>query len=136
MTASTAYKPIESQQAAPTQAPAHRSHQGWFALGVVCQDLNDTPAAIRAFTQALTWDPGLHEAAFNLGVAHQDMGAMEAALAAYARAWRLRPDSLGRIAQALVSPACGRLWLDPAGLVRALAARAGPECAAIHPGPG
>jgi cytochrome c-type biogenesis protein CcmH/NrfG len=79
---------------------------------------------VRAFAASLSTRPDFHEAAFNLGVAHQEAGDLEAALDAYSRAWRLRPGSFGRIAQALVSPAVGRLWLRPSALERELAARA------------
>ena len=100
------------------------SAQAWFALGLVRQDLGEPQEAVEAFRAALAARPGFHEAAFNLGVALQETGALGAALDAYARAWRLRPDSFGRIAQALTSPAAGRLWLHPSGLRRELAARA------------
>ena len=102
----------------PTLAPA------WFALGLLRQDSLDRHGAVAAFRQALAARPDHHEAAFNLAVALQEAGQMEAAMDAYAKAWRLRPDSFGRIAQALVSPAAGRLWLDPAALRQDLAARA------------
>lgn len=98
--------------------------QAWFTLGLLCQDLGDPGAAVPAFRGALAARPGFHEAAFNLGVALQEAGDLDAALDAYARAWRLRPDSLGRIAQALASPRAGRLWLHPSALQRDLAARA------------
>ena len=62
-----------------------------------------------------------HEAALNLGVALQELGELEPALDAYALAYRLRPDSFGRIAQSLVSGRVGALWLDPARLRQRLA---------------
>jgi tetratricopeptide (TPR) repeat protein len=96
----------------------------WFTLGLLRQDDGDRAGAIQAFRSALAARPAYHEAAFNLAVALQEIGELEAALDQYATAWRLRPDSFGRIAQALVSPACGRLWLDPAALRKDLAARA------------
>ena len=98
--------------------------QAWFSLGVLCQDLHDGPGAAEAFRAALAARPDFHEAAFNLGVACQEEGYLEAALDAYAVAWRLRPEAFGRIAQALVSPGVGRLWLHPSALRRDLAARA------------
>lgn len=98
--------------------------QSWFSLGLMCQDLRDGSGAIAAFRAALAARPDFHEAAFNLGVACQESGDLEAALDAYALAWRLRPDAFGRIAQALVSPGVGRLWLHPSALCRDLAARA------------
>ena len=42
---------------------------------------------------------------------------------AYARAWRLRGESFGRVAQALASGRVGRVWLRPSALERDLAAR-------------
>ena len=96
----------------------------WFTLGLLRQDLSDPANAIAAFRAALVAQPDFHEAAFNLAVACQEAGDMEAALDAYATAWRLRPDSFGRIAQALVSPAIGRLWLHPSALKQELSARA------------
>ena len=98
--------------------------QAWFSLGVLCQDLHDGPGATEAFRAALAARPDFHEAAFNLGVACQEGGDLHAALDAYALAWRLRPEAFGRIAQALVSPGVGRLWLHPSALRRDLAARA------------
>ncbi len=97
----------------------------WFALGLVCQDQGDAAPAIAAFQAALAAQPGFHEAAFNLGVALQEARRLHDALDAYAAAWRLRPDSLGRIAQALASPASGRIWLHPGALQRELSARTG-----------
>ena len=96
----------------------------WHSLGVVCQDLNDHQAAVPAFRAALAIRPDHHEAAFNLGVALQESGDLDAALDAYAAVQRLRPDLFGRIAQALVSPRVGRLWLNPAVLRAELASRA------------
>lgn len=96
----------------------------WFALGLLRQDDRDRPGAVDAFKAAFAARPDHHEAAFNLAVALQDTSDIEGALDRYAMAWRLRPDSIGRVAQALISPASGRLWLDPAALRRELAARA------------
>lgn len=96
----------------------------WFTLGLVCQDQGDAAPAITAFQSALAAWPGFHEAAFNLGVALQEARRLDDALDAYAAAWRLRPDSLGRIAQALASPAAGCVWLHPGALQRDLFARA------------
>jgi len=91
---------------------------------VLCPDLHEVAGAAEAFRTALVARPDFHEAAFNLGVACQESGNLDAALDAYARAWRMRPDAFGRIAQALVSPGVGRLWLHPSALRRDLAARA------------
>ncbi len=99
------------------------SAQAWFSLGVACQDLHDHPAAVPAFRTALAAKPDWHEAAFNLAVACQETGDLPAALDAYAAALRLHPALFGRIAQALVSPRVGRLWLQPGALRAELAAR-------------
>lgn len=112
----------DAMQRATARDPS-ASH-AWFNLGLICQDLSDCPGATRAFRAALAARPGFHEAAFNLGVAYQESGDLDAALDAYALAWRLRPDAFGRIAQALISPSVGRLWLHPSALRRDLAARA------------
>lgn len=101
--------------------PAHAA--AWFLLGLLRQDAHELDGAAQAFRRVLTASPDHHEAAFNLAVVLQEAGDVEAALDQYARAWRLRPDSFGRIAQALVSPAVGRLWLQPGALMRDLAAR-------------
>ncbi len=106
----------------------------WFALGLLRQDGQDRAGAVQAFRAALAARSDHHEAAFNLAVALQEAGALEAALDQYAVAWRLLPDSFGRVAQALASPSCGRLWLDPGALRRELLGRAGAEGAAIDAG--
>ena len=92
----------------------------WFALGGLRQDLRDPSGAADAYRAALRARPDLHEAAFNLGVALLDCGRLDDALHAFARALATRPESLGRIAQALVSGPTGCLWLEPDGLRRAL----------------
>jgi tetratricopeptide (TPR) repeat protein len=91
-----------------------------FALGLVCQDLNDEAGAASAFAAALEARPGFAEAAVNLGIARQRLGDMAGAMAAYRQAVQIRPDTLSRIAQAVTAAATGRLWLSPAGLRRAL----------------
>lgn len=95
----------------------------WYGLGVVCQDQGDHAAAVPAFQAALEAAPHLTEAALNLGIALQETGMLDEALTAYARAWRLRADLFGRIAQALASHRVGRLWLDPRVLESELASR-------------
>ena len=97
--------------------------EAWFALGALRQDQADGAGAVQAYRSALRASPALHEAAFNLGVALLDRGEIEPALDAFGRALRTRPDAFGRIAQALVSGPSGCLWLDPAGLRRALGER-------------
>ena len=107
---------------ATARDPAHSA--AWFLLGLLRQDDHDPAGAVQAFRAALAARSDHHEAEFNLAVALQETGDVDAALDHYARAWRLRPDSFGRVAQALVSPAVGRLWLQPGALMRDLAARA------------
>jgi tetratricopeptide (TPR) repeat protein len=53
------------------------------------------------------------EAHVNLGLALQQIGELERAMPCYRQAMRLRPDTFGRIAQALPSTQKGMLWLDP-----------------------
>lgn len=115
----------QAARAAMQRATAHRpaSAAAWFQLGLLCHDLNDTAEAARALRTALAVQPDFHEAAFNLGVVLQEAGDIEQALDAYARSWAMRPAAFGRIAQALISPAAGRLWLHPSALRAELAAR-------------
>ena len=56
----------------------------------------------------------------NLGVALQQVGELEAATDCYRAAIRTRPDTFGRIAQALPSTSKGQLWLDLGKLRRSL----------------
>ncbi len=92
----------------------------WFTLGLICQDLGDLPAAKEAYSAAIEADPTLAEAMVNLGVVRQDMGDLEGAKTAYGCAIRTRPDTFGRIAQAMTSPPTGELWLDIEALRRSL----------------
>ena len=69
--------------------------------------------------KAPDWRPGK----INLGIALQETGDLDAATDAYATALRLRPDSFGRIAQALTSGRTGILWLDLQALRRHLLER-------------
>jgi cytochrome c-type biogenesis protein CcmH/NrfG len=50
----------------------------------------------------------------------QENGDLDAAMRAYAQAYRLRPESFGKIAMALTSASHGKLWLDEAELRRTL----------------
>lgn len=118
-------KPAEAQAAlerAIALEPGHAEAQ--FALGLLHQDVGAQAAAATAYRAALDRRPDFHEAALNLATAEQACGRWEDALDAYARAVRLRPDCIGRVAQALSAAPRGRLWLDPAALIDALAARA------------
>jgi len=94
--------------------------RAWFALGLVCEDLRDTPGAIRAYRRSIEAQPELPEAHVNLGLNLQNAGDLDAAMVSYRHAMRLRPDTFGRIAQALTSAKKGRLWLSSARLRRLL----------------
>lgn len=98
---------------------------GWFALSLVLQDLNETVLACTALERVLTLAPDHVEAAINLGLVHQALGKLEAALASYAWAYARAPETLGRIAHALCSQACGAMWTTTAALEQALRDAAG-----------
>jgi tetratricopeptide (TPR) repeat protein len=104
------------ERAAQKDAPA----SVWFDLGLARQDLRDHAGAATAYRKAIELKGDHAEAAFNLGVVLQEEGDLDAAMRAYAQAYRLRPESFGRIAMALTSGSHGRLWLDEAALRRAL----------------
>ena len=95
----------------------------WYSLALARQDGGDHAGAAQAYRAALHARPEFHEAALNLGVALQEDGRLDQAMDAYADALRLRADSFGRIAQALVSGRTGVLWLDPDALRRHLIER-------------
>ena len=88
----------------------------WFDLGLVRQDLRDHAGAAAAYRQAIVLKGDHTEATFNLGVVLQETGQLDEAMRAYAAAYRLRPESFGKIAMALTSASHGGLWLDEAAL--------------------
>jgi tetratricopeptide (TPR) repeat protein len=92
-----------------------------YALGLVCDDLRDWPGAIAAYGRCVELSPDMPEAHVNLGLALQKNGELDRAVDCYRRAMRLRPDTFGRIAQALPSTQKGMLWLDTRKLRRSLA---------------
>jgi tetratricopeptide (TPR) repeat protein len=96
--------------------------RAWFALGLVCEDLRDTPGAIEAYRRSIEAQPDVPEVHVNLGLNLQNAGDLDAAIDSYRRAMRLCPDTFGRIAQALTSAKKGRLWLNSARLRRLLEA--------------
>ena len=98
----------------PSAAPA------WFALGLLEQDRFEFRAAIAAYDQAIASEPEMAEAAVNLGICWQELGDLDAAKSAYGGAMRIRPDTFGRIAQALTLSPKGELWLDLDALRTAL----------------
>lgn len=92
----------------------------WFALALTRHDLRDLAGAEAALRQVLGLVPQRAEAEVNLGIVLQDAGRIDEAMGAYGRAFRLREDSFGRIAQALSAANVGRLWLDLDALRTAL----------------
>jgi tetratricopeptide (TPR) repeat protein len=104
------------ERAAQADAPA----SVWFDLGLARQDLRDYAGAASAYRKVIEINGDHAEATFNLGVVLQETGELDEAMRAYALAYRLKPDSFGRIAMALTSGSHGRLWLDEAALRRVL----------------
>ena len=104
------------ERAATRGAPA----SFWFDLGLARQDLRDFAGAAAAYREAIALKGDHAEAAFNLGVVLQETGRLDEAMRTYAHAYRLRPESFGKIAMALTSASHGRLWLDGAALRRLL----------------
>ena len=93
-------------------AHAAGSEQAWFHLALVMQDLGEHEGAIHALQRVLALAPHRAEAEVNLGLVLQDAGRLDDAMQAYARAYRLRADTFGRIANALANAPRGCLWLD------------------------
>jgi tetratricopeptide (TPR) repeat protein len=110
---------VELERASDIQPGNGRA---WFALGLICDDLRDTLGAIRAYQRSVDKMPDVPEAHVNLGLSLQNSGDLDAAMESYRRAMRLRPDTFGRIAQALTSAEKGQLWLNLARLRRSLEA--------------
>jgi len=92
----------------------------WFDLGLARQDLRDHAGAVTAYRKAIELRADHIEAIFNLGVVLQESGSLDEAMRVYAKAYRLKPESFGKIAMALTSAPHGGLWLDEASLRRAL----------------
>lgn len=115
---------LKTAQAAFTEAARLDPHstRALFLLGLSAQDRRDPGTAAAAYRAALALDDRLAEAAVNLGTVLQETGDLEGARAAYARGLALRPDTFGRIAQALTTSPKGELWLDLAALRRSLGA--------------
>ena len=115
---------LQAARAELERALALRPDDGraWFALALICEDLRDTAGAIRAYRRSVETEPNRPEAHVNLGLNLQNTGDLDAAMDCYRQAMRLRPDTFGRIAQALTSARKGRLWLNPARLRRVLGA--------------
>ncbi len=94
--------------------------RAWFLLGVSSADAGRRDAAASAYRRALALEPTLAEAAVNLGTLLQESGDLAGAKAAYGEALRLKPDTFGRIAQAMTTSPKGELWLDLGALRRDL----------------
>jgi tetratricopeptide (TPR) repeat protein len=84
----------------------------WFKVSLARQDQRDLDGAITALERVLATHPDRVDALVNLGIVLQEIGRIDDALRAYGRAYRLRPQTFGRIAHALATPNVGRLWLD------------------------
>ena len=95
--------------------------RAWFMLGLVLQDLGSLAASADAYRKALDLDEAIAEAAVNLGIVLQETGDLDGARTAYGHAIRARPDTFGRIAQAITAPPKGELWLDLDALRASLA---------------
>jgi tetratricopeptide (TPR) repeat protein len=91
---------------------------------LLCQDLQDLPGAAASLERVLHLQPSHVPALVNLGIVRLEQGLRDAALRHFGRAWRLRPQTLGRIAGALCSERSGAVWLSAEDLRRALEAAA------------
>lgn len=98
-----------------------RSTRAWFLLGNSAQDAGDPGSAAAAYREVLRLDSSIAEAAVNLGMILQETGDLKGAKDSYAQAMQIRPDTFGRIAQALPAAPRGELWLDLGALRRSLA---------------
>jgi tetratricopeptide (TPR) repeat protein len=96
------------------------SADAWFALALVRQDQGDLAAAAEAYQRALDIRLDFAEAAVNLGTCYQEIGDVSAAKANYRLALQLKPETFGRIAQALAASPVGEVWLDIAALRKSL----------------
>ena len=86
--------------------------EGWLHLGLVRQDMHDLPGAISALMCLLQVSPDRIDALVNLGIVLQASGRIVEAIQIYGRAYRLQPESFGRIANALAAGNIGRIWLN------------------------
>ena len=104
--------PAASQALERAVVLAPDNAEAWFKVSLVRQDLRDLAGAIAALERVLATHPDRVDALVNLGIVLQESGRIDDALRAYGRAYRLRPQTFGRIAHALATPNAGRLWLD------------------------
>lgn len=92
-----------------------------FALALLRHDLRQLEAAATAWRTVLRLDSERSDAEVNLGIVLQESGHIDEAMHAYGRAYRRHPETFGRIAHALATPAVGRVWLRLDDLRRVLA---------------
>ena len=104
--------PAASQALERAVVLAPDNAEAWFKVSLARQDLRDLEGAIAALERVLATHPERVDALVNLGIVLQESGRVDEALRAYGRAYRLRPQTFGRIAHALATPNVGRLWLD------------------------
>jgi tetratricopeptide (TPR) repeat protein len=97
-----------------------------MVAALLCQDLHDLAGAAAALERALALQPAHVAAAVNLGIVRLEQGQRDTALRHFGRAWRLRPETFGRIAGALCSERSGAVWLSADALRAALAAACTP----------
>lgn len=82
-----------------------------FSLALLRHDLRQLEAAATSWRIVLRLDPTRSDAEVNLGIMLQESGRVDEAMQAYGRAYRRHPETFGRIAHALATPAVGRVWL-------------------------
>ncbi len=97
----------------------------WFALALVQQDLRDYAGAEKSLRQLLHIAPPRAEVELNLGIVLQESGQFDEAMKAYGRAFRINPETFGRIAHSLATPNTGCLWLNLDDLRATLAVQPG-----------
>lgn len=114
-----------SLQLRPGHAPTMKiAAQAWFAASHRALGAGDVKAEEHALRRVLALWPDHIEACVNLGILLQASHRLEEAMPWYGRAYRLRPDSFGRIANALCSEPNGALWTDLQAMREALSAAA------------
>jgi thioredoxin-like negative regulator of GroEL len=95
-----------------------------MVAALLCQDLQDLQGAAAALERVIRLQPTHVAAHLNLGIVRLEQGRRDAALHHLGRAWRLRPETFGRIAGALCSERSGAVWLSADALRAALNAAA------------
>jgi tetratricopeptide (TPR) repeat protein len=90
---------------------------------LIRQDLRDFEGAASALGSVLRQQPRHVAARVNLGVVRLEQGRLDDALDEFAQAYAERPETFGRIANALTSSSTGALWTAPGDLRAALRRR-------------